>query len=172
MDVAFIVDQYFDPGVTGVSFSFFLTGGHMVDIMNQRLMNRFTEQEILRIVYDVCLAVAFMHEQDPPMAHRDLKVSFSSTVSFGAVLWSFLFLSSYVRCQMSLLVIRRETWKLYSFTKASFYEMLDRSKMFCFPKMGFIRYAISDLLLLFEMICQTLLIFKRYGWFLDHVEIA
>ena len=46
----------------------------MVDLMNARLTNRFSEQEILRIFYDTCMAVSFMHEQDPPIIHRDLKV--------------------------------------------------------------------------------------------------
>mgnify|MGYP001025331454 CR=1 FL=1 len=49
-------------------------GGHMVEIMNRRLHNRFTEPEILRIFYDTCLAVAHMHSLNPPLAHRDLKV--------------------------------------------------------------------------------------------------
>lgn len=47
----------------------------MVDIMNARQLNRFSETEILRIVSDVCEAVAHMHSQTPPIIHRDLKVT-------------------------------------------------------------------------------------------------
>jgi serine/threonine protein kinase len=47
----------------------------MVDIMNARQLNRFSETEILRIFSDVCEAVAHMHSQTPPIIHRDLKVT-------------------------------------------------------------------------------------------------
>jgi AP2-associated kinase len=52
----------------------YCTGGHVVDIMNGRHGKRFNEQEILGIFYDTCLAIAHMHAQEPPLAHRDLKV--------------------------------------------------------------------------------------------------
>lgn len=52
----------------------YCAGGHVVDLMNNRQSRRFSEQEIVGIFLDTCMAVAHMHSQDPPMAHRDLKV--------------------------------------------------------------------------------------------------
>ncbi|KAM0788072.1 hypothetical protein ACM66B_001243 [Microbotryomycetes sp. NB124-2] len=49
-------------------------GGGIIDMMNQRLQNRLTESEILKIFGDTVEAVAHMHYQDPPLIHRDLKV--------------------------------------------------------------------------------------------------
>ncbi|KAK4047543.1 Ark- serine/threonine protein kinase [Microbotryomycetes sp. JL201] len=48
--------------------------GGIIDMMNQRLQNRLTESEILKIFGDTVEAVAHMHYQDPPLIHRDLKV--------------------------------------------------------------------------------------------------
>ena len=42
--------------------------------MNERLEEGFTEHEVLHIFCDVCEAVACMHQQKPPIMHRDLKV--------------------------------------------------------------------------------------------------
>uniref|UniRef100_UPI00358E9723 BMP-2-inducible protein kinase-like isoform X2 n=1 Tax=Myxine glutinosa TaxID=7769 RepID=UPI00358E9723 len=52
----------------------FCKGGHLVRQMNDRLEEGFTEQEVLHIFCDVCEAVACMHQQNPPIMHRDLKV--------------------------------------------------------------------------------------------------
>eukprot|EP01113_Clastostelium_recurvatum_P016618 TRINITY_DN1955_c0_g1_i2.p1 TRINITY_DN1955_c0_g1~~TRINITY_DN1955_c0_g1_i2.p1 ORF type:complete len:964 (+),score=205.72 TRINITY_DN1955_c0_g1_i2:94-2985(+) len=49
-------------------------GGHVVDLMNSRLSNRFSESEVVNMFYDICDGVCHMHSQDPPIAHRDLKV--------------------------------------------------------------------------------------------------
>ncbi|KAK4047595.1 Ark- serine/threonine protein kinase [Microbotryomycetes sp. JL221] len=49
-------------------------GGGIIDMMNQRLQNRLTETEILKIFGDTVEAVAHMHYQSPPLIHRDLKV--------------------------------------------------------------------------------------------------
>ena len=49
------------------------TGGHVVDLMNQRLPDRFHEKEVLKILCDVIEALAHMHSQTPPIVHRDLK---------------------------------------------------------------------------------------------------
>ncbi|KAG0233333.1 hypothetical protein BGW42_007531 [Actinomortierella wolfii] len=49
-------------------------GGPVIDIMNRRLQHRLTEPEILKIFSNVCEAVAYMHYQDPPVLHRDIKV--------------------------------------------------------------------------------------------------
>ncbi|GJJ13173.1 hypothetical protein Clacol_007424 [Clathrus columnatus] len=52
----------------------FCAGGGMIDMMNRRLRERLTEAEILRIFTDVCEGVAVMHNQNPPLLHRDLKI--------------------------------------------------------------------------------------------------
>jgi AP2-associated kinase len=49
-------------------------GGHLVDYLNSRLNNRPQELEILSIFSQICEGVAYMHSQDPLIAHRDLKV--------------------------------------------------------------------------------------------------
>lgn len=46
----------------------------MIDMMNRRLRERLTESEILQIFTDVCEGVAVMHNQNPPLLHRDLKI--------------------------------------------------------------------------------------------------
>ena len=46
-----------------------------VDIMNGRNGRRFSEDEILTIFTQMATAVELMHRADPPIAHRDLKVS-------------------------------------------------------------------------------------------------
>jgi len=40
---------------------------------------KFSEEEILKIFFDVCKGVAHMHSQNPPMIHRDL-VSFKTII--------------------------------------------------------------------------------------------
>ena len=50
------------------------TGGGIIDMMNRRLRERLTESEILQIFVDVCEGVAAMHNLQPPLLHRDLKV--------------------------------------------------------------------------------------------------
>ncbi|KYR00851.1 putative protein serine/threonine kinase [Tieghemostelium lacteum] len=52
----------------------YCSGGHLVEIMQKRQMNRFSDQEILRIFSEICESVAFMHSQTPLIIHRDLKV--------------------------------------------------------------------------------------------------
>jgi AP2-associated kinase len=48
----------------------------LVSIMQKRADygDRFKQDEILKIFLQVCKAVAHMHEQNPPITHRDLKV--------------------------------------------------------------------------------------------------
>lgn len=52
-----------------------VAAGHIVHLMNQRLTSRFREHEILKIFCDTILAVAALHHLNPPVIHRDLKVS-------------------------------------------------------------------------------------------------
>lgn len=52
----------------------YCSGGGLLDLLNTRLRNRLSEQEVLEIFGDVCKGVAAMHHLDPPVAHRDLKI--------------------------------------------------------------------------------------------------
>ncbi|KAK9244972.1 kinase-like domain-containing protein [Lipomyces tetrasporus] len=52
----------------------YCSGGGLIDFMNTRLQDRFTESEILNIFSDVVEGVACMHYLEPPLIHRDLKV--------------------------------------------------------------------------------------------------
>ena len=46
----------------------------LLDYMNQRLATKLTETEILKIMYDITLAVSQMHYLSPPLLHRDIKI--------------------------------------------------------------------------------------------------
>lgn len=50
------------------------TGGSVFHLMNERGASRLRADEILAIYSDLCEAVAHLHSQRPPIAHRDLKV--------------------------------------------------------------------------------------------------
>ena len=50
-------------------------GGQLLDIMNHRISHGFSEQEVLKIFCDVCLAVTRLHHRTRPIIHRDLKVN-------------------------------------------------------------------------------------------------
>lgn len=53
----------------------YCSGGGLLDMMNKRINNRFTEQEVLAIFSDIVEAVAYLHYQQPhAITHRDLKV--------------------------------------------------------------------------------------------------
>eukprot|EP01133_Synstelium_polycarpum_P013444 gene13444-15846_t len=52
----------------------FCSGGSVLDIMNAREHSKLNEREILAIFADTCLAVMEMHNQQTPIAHRDLKI--------------------------------------------------------------------------------------------------
>ena len=52
-----------------------LSGGQVVNLMNQRLQTGFTENEVLQIFCDTCEAVARLHQCKTPIIHRDLKVT-------------------------------------------------------------------------------------------------
>lgn len=52
-----------------------LTGGQVVNLMNQKLQTGFTESEVLQIFCDTCDAVSRLHQRKVPIVHRDLKVS-------------------------------------------------------------------------------------------------
>eukprot|EP00047_Mylnosiga_fluctuans_P015191 m.44084 g.44084 ORF g.44084 m.44084 type:complete len:495 (+) comp5812_c0_seq2:102-1586(+) len=49
-------------------------GGHVIGIMNRRLQRRFNEAEVLKIFSDTCLGVAALHQLEPPIIHRDIKL--------------------------------------------------------------------------------------------------
>lgn len=46
----------------------------LLDYMNQRLATKLSEKEILKIMYDVTLAISQMHYLDIPLIHRDIKI--------------------------------------------------------------------------------------------------
>ncbi|KAK6460593.1 putative actin-regulating kinase [Scheffersomyces coipomensis] len=46
----------------------------VIDFMNQRLVNKLTETEILDISYQVTIGVAMCHHLTPPLIHRDIKI--------------------------------------------------------------------------------------------------
>jgi AP2-associated kinase len=49
--------------------------------MNTRLQDRLTESEILKIFGDIAQGVACMHYLQPPLLHRDIKVSPPSIIA-------------------------------------------------------------------------------------------
>ena len=49
--------------------------GHLLQLMNEKISTGFTEAEVIRIICDLCEAIARMHHNDPPIIHRDLKVN-------------------------------------------------------------------------------------------------
>ena len=55
-------------------FSLFSTEGHVVQLMNEYISSGFSESLVLKIFTDTCEAVAKLHQADPPVIHRDLKV--------------------------------------------------------------------------------------------------
>ncbi|XP_062509275.1 cyclin-G-associated kinase-like isoform X2 [Corticium candelabrum] len=46
-------------------------GGELIQILNSKTLNC---QQVVRVFYQTCEAVAHMHQQKPPIIHRDLKV--------------------------------------------------------------------------------------------------
>lgn len=52
----------------------YCAGGGVIDLMNRCLVDRLSEQAVMQIFVDVCEAVVYMHNFDPPILHRDLKV--------------------------------------------------------------------------------------------------
>lgn len=49
------------------------SGGPLIDVM-QRM--KLKSDQVLKIFYALCCAVHHMHDRNPPITHRDLKVSF------------------------------------------------------------------------------------------------
>ena len=48
--------------------------GSLLDYMNQRLATKLSEQEVLKIMYDITLALSHMHYLTEPLLHRDIKI--------------------------------------------------------------------------------------------------
>ena len=59
-----------------ISLSFFFLEGHVVQLMNEHISSGFSESLVLKIFSDTCEAVSKLHQADPPVIHRDLKVMF------------------------------------------------------------------------------------------------
>ena len=55
---------------------FFFLEGHVVQLMNEHISSGFSESLVLKIFSDTCEAVSKLHQADPPVIHRDLKVMF------------------------------------------------------------------------------------------------
>ena len=49
-------------------------GGSLLDILNAQAPRPIAERTVLAIFLEVCKAVAHMHSQKPPIAHRDIKI--------------------------------------------------------------------------------------------------
>ena len=52
----------------------FCKAGHVVQLMNMRLQSKFSPTEVMKIFCDVVEAVGALHQSQPPIIHRDLKV--------------------------------------------------------------------------------------------------
>ncbi|CAG2169556.1 unnamed protein product, partial [Oppiella nova] len=66
--------NYCGDGVHEVLMLMNLCRGHVLQLMNERITQGFTEAEVLRIFCDICEAVARLHHNQPPIIHRDLKI--------------------------------------------------------------------------------------------------
>ncbi|EDO14474.1 hypothetical protein Kpol_251p4 [Vanderwaltozyma polyspora DSM 70294] len=78
------VVQYYDsnasrridgaPGYEVLLLMELCSNNSLLDYMNQRLATKLSEDEILKIMFDVTLAVAQMHYLPSPLIHRDIKI--------------------------------------------------------------------------------------------------
>lgn len=55
-------------------------GGELIKLIQERYGQPYPPQQVLKMFYQTCRAVAHMHKQTPPVIHRDLKVSISKHV--------------------------------------------------------------------------------------------
>ena len=75
MPVLLLFSDHLGTAIHSVKFFLCLIDGHVIQIMNENLNSGLSEELILRIFTDVCEAVATLHHSQPPVMHRDLKVS-------------------------------------------------------------------------------------------------
>ena len=77
-NIVALYDADIVPGANGTTVANILMelcgGGGCIDQMNTRLTRPYNNREVLLLFFAVCEAVAHMHYQKPPLAHRDLKV--------------------------------------------------------------------------------------------------
>lgn len=66
--------MYFNCIITSFCLSLSSTEGHVVQLMNEHISSGFSESLVLKVLTDTCEAVAKLHQADPPVIHRDLKV--------------------------------------------------------------------------------------------------
>ena len=66
--------SYWSKKHTKMSYCVCLTGGELVSILRNH-GKPFPCNTVLQIFYQTCKAVQHMHKQQPPITHRDLKVS-------------------------------------------------------------------------------------------------
>ncbi|KAK3755297.1 hypothetical protein QZH41_014605 [Actinostola sp. cb2023] len=62
-----------------------LCTGELIKVMRERNGKPFPPNQLLKIFYQLCRAVAHLHKQDPPIVHRDLKVENMLISSKGLV---------------------------------------------------------------------------------------
>lgn len=82
--------------------------------MGELLLQRaLAEAEVLRIFTDVCEAVAQLHVQEPPIAHRDLKVRAFSAWLAGFFSFFFSLVPYLIRLVALSLSLTRRLWYSY-----------------------------------------------------------
>ncbi|KAG9411311.1 hypothetical protein AC1031_016951 [Aphanomyces cochlioides] len=52
----------------------FCPGGHLYDNMKKMGEKRFTLEELIKTFRSLCMPVQYLHRQEPPIAHRDIKL--------------------------------------------------------------------------------------------------
>ncbi|ODV82660.1 hypothetical protein CANARDRAFT_182733, partial [[Candida] arabinofermentans NRRL YB-2248] len=73
------IDSHAARMTTGVGYEVFVlmeycSRNGLIDFMNQRLVNKLTETEILQIMGEITEGVAQMHALNPVLVHKDIKI--------------------------------------------------------------------------------------------------
>jgi serine/threonine protein kinase len=67
-----VIDHFLLPGRGQYLVMDYVEGHNLQEIMRHR-MRPFGQDEALAIIYQVCAALAYLHNQSPPIVHRDVK---------------------------------------------------------------------------------------------------
>ncbi|XP_047144558.1 BMP-2-inducible protein kinase isoform X1 [Hydra vulgaris] len=62
------------PGIYEVLILMEMCKGNVIDLMNENMNTGFSEKMILKMFCDTCEVLALLHDHDPPIIHRDIKV--------------------------------------------------------------------------------------------------